>query len=77
MTTKQIGTRADTNAAIGAAVVVGMCTVGSAWLIVAGGWWLLGLAVTVLLGAICAYGVHDSLQVVPRDARGDRVQHLR
>lgn len=57
-----------------AAVVAVACLAGAFWIAVfLGGWWMLAWIVLVPLGGTCAYGVHESFQKVPRDAKGNRL----
>lgn len=62
--TRQVGM------AIAAGLTVLICLVLSVLAVLAGGWWLLGLIGTAILGIPSAYGIWESLQNVPRDKNG-------
>lgn len=64
----------DTAIGIMALVVSLACLVGIVLVILAGGWWLWLPVVLVPLGITCAYGVTESFQKVPRDAKGNRIK---
>lgn len=63
--TRQVGM------AVAAGLAVLICLVLSMFAGLAGGWWLLGLIPTALLGIPSAYGIWESLQNVPRDSKGN------
>jgi hypothetical protein len=65
--------RRNTAVGVMALVVTLILLVVTVLLVLAGGWWLLLAVPVVFTGAACAYGVRESFQVVPRDAKGRRL----
>lgn len=45
-------------------------TVLSSWLVVEGGWWYLGLALSLPLTLVFMYGTYESFTKAPRDDKG-------